>query len=246
VNNGTECVPLPNGPCAELTEILGSQQVYCDMQEYDSMTFTNRRGVPVIGFNFGNQNCDGSLLQVVVRPRDATDVSKVVKYVSESNEKLKLSIRSGGHSYTCNAIKPNSIHLDMRSLDNIEMIDNTIDTDPFNTEGKLLRVGTGNTFGNIFSVVDKDKYSFLHGECYSVGVGGFYLHGGANAGIGSLKYGFGNETIHSMKMVTGDGSILTFTEPRTRQKAAAEGGITRYDRDPVQVTDEAGTPPRRL
>ena len=41
---------------------------------------------------------------------------------------VALSYRSGGHSYTCNGIKEDSIHLDMRSLDHVSYTDGLLTT----------------------------------------------------------------------------------------------------------------------
>ena len=66
------------------------------------------------GWNFGNQNCnkETSTLFAVVRPVNTFEVSQVVKIARSLG--IPLSMRSGGHSYTCNYIKPGSIHLDLR------------------------------------------------------------------------------------------------------------------------------------
>ena len=35
---------------------------------------------------------------------------------------LELSVRSGGHSYTCTSLKHGGLHLDLRSLDRVELV----------------------------------------------------------------------------------------------------------------------------
>ena len=35
---------------------------------------------------------------------------------------LEVSVRSGGHSYTCQSIKEGGLHLDLRRLDKIEVV----------------------------------------------------------------------------------------------------------------------------
>ena len=35
---------------------------------------------------------------------------------------LEVSVRSGGHSYTCQSIKEGGVHLDLRRLDKIEVV----------------------------------------------------------------------------------------------------------------------------
>ena len=49
---------------------------------------------------------------VIVVPNFDQDISTIVKAAKANG--LELSIRSGGHSYTCTNIKEGGLHLDMR------------------------------------------------------------------------------------------------------------------------------------
>ena len=114
-----------------------------------------------------------STLFAVVRPANTFEVSQVVKIARSLG--IPLSMRSGGHSYTCNSIKPGSIHLDMRSLNQIQILDNIIDDSPPDNERKMLKIGSGNTFRQLLKFTGQDTYSYVHGECHSVGVAGFSM-----------------------------------------------------------------------
>ena len=50
---------------------------------------------------------------VIVVPNFDQDVSFIVRAARANN--MELSIRSGGHSYTCTNIKEGGVHMDMRS-----------------------------------------------------------------------------------------------------------------------------------
>ena len=50
---------------------------------------------------------------VIVVPNFDQDVSFIIRAVRANN--MELSIRSGGHSYTCTNIKEGGVHMDMRS-----------------------------------------------------------------------------------------------------------------------------------
>ena len=50
---------------------------------------------------------------VIVVPNFDQDVSTIIKATKANN--LELSVRSGGHSYTCTNIKEGGVHMDMRS-----------------------------------------------------------------------------------------------------------------------------------
>ena len=49
---------------------------------------------------------------VIVVPNFDQDLSTIVKAVK--NNRMEMSIRSGGHSYTCTNIKEGGVHIDMR------------------------------------------------------------------------------------------------------------------------------------
>lgn len=221
--------------CADLKRVVNSSRVFCDVQLYAETTFTDQFAEETTGFAFGNAACDMRTheLRLVVRPRGTQDVAAVMKRLHSRWPEVPVSMRSGGHSYTCNSIKPNSVHFDLRPLDKIELVANTIDQTVAPGEEKLLTTGAGNSFKNLLRKVDARSYSFMHGECYGVGVGGFLLHGGYHAaGLGD-RYGNGNTTIRALEMVTADGSVVRFEEPRRRTYELE--GIVSYERDAVRV-----------
>ena len=48
------------------------------------------------------------------------DVAAAVRAARSSD--LEVSVRSGGHSYTCQSIKEGGIHFDLRRLDKVEIV----------------------------------------------------------------------------------------------------------------------------
>ena len=55
-----------------------------------------------------NGMCNYIHPDLVVVPKSTEDVSKIVKTASHYH--VPLSVRSGGHSYTCQSIKPGNLH----------------------------------------------------------------------------------------------------------------------------------------
>ena len=100
----------PN-PCADLAQQVNGS-LTCNVSAYD--------------YGWGNRICFGIMPACVLRPRDANDVAAAVRQAMVSG--VALSYRSGGHSYTCNGIKEDSIHLDMRSLDHVSYADGLLTT----------------------------------------------------------------------------------------------------------------------
>ena len=76
----------------------------------------------------------------------------------------------------------------MRAFNKIEIEDTS--TSP---TGKALRLGPGNTWGEVHEFAPPSQYSYPHGQCRSVGVGGYWL-GTYN------KYGYGAEHVLGMKV----------------------------------------------
>jgi len=145
---------------------------------------------------------------VIVVPNTEQDVSTIIKATKANN--MELSIRSGGHSYTCTNIKEGGVHMDMRSFDKLEM-ESTI----LSPTGKALRLGPGRQWGDVLDFASPEKYSYPHGQCKSVGVGGYLLGGGVNW-LGTYnKYGYGAEHILEMKVVLADGSIAWVNKDKT-------------------------------
>jgi len=145
---------------------------------------------------------------VIVVPNFDQDVSTIIKATKANN--LELSVRSGGHSYTCTNIKEGGVHMDMRSFNKLEMVDTAL-----SPTGKALKLGPGRLWGDVLEFAPPERYSYPHGQCRSVGVGGYLLGGGVNW-LGTYnKYGYGAEHVLKMKVVLADGSIAWVDKDKT-------------------------------
>ena len=174
-------------PCERLqSRVEGS--FTCDVRTYS--------------FDLGNKICEGIMPLCVLRPKDAKDVSAAVIVARESG--TPLSYRSGGHSYTCNSIKEDSIHLDLRSLNATK-----VQPSP-HYNGTEISFGTGLNMRQLLDALGP-KQMIVHGQCPTVGAGGLFLHGGLHTTL-SLKYGRGNDTVTSMEVVTANGSIVQLSD----------------------------------
>lgn len=65
--------------------------------------------------------CKFAFPKLVTRPRNASDVAFVVMLAKAEN--ISLSVRSGGHGYLCQHLKNNSLHLDLRRLNHMRLLD---------------------------------------------------------------------------------------------------------------------------
>jgi len=159
---------------------------------------------------------------VIVRPTSEADVSVIVKAAKDAN--MPISIRSGGHSYTCTNIKQDSVHLDMRGMDSIQLTE-----DSSSPTGLAAVLEPGATWGNVLRAIPTDRYSYPHGQCRSVGVAGYLLGGGVNW-LGTYnKYGYGAENILSMRVVLADGRIAEVTAEKTEILSPSPSTVSHTD-----------------
>ena len=162
---------------------------------------------------------------LIIVPKSTYDVSTIVK-IARYYE-IPLSVRSGGHSYICSNIKNEGIQIDTRRLNKVELTSRY----PFYPSGPALKLGPGQTWGRVLSIIPPNKYTMIHGACMSVGVGGFLVGGGAQASGTSQRLGFGNFNVLQFTMVDANGNIMR----------VSEGNITKinpYSGSQVQLHDE--------
>ena len=145
---------------------------------------------------------------LIVQPISDMDVSRAVLAGTRSG--LMISVRGGGHSYTCNSVKNGSLQIDMRLMNSISLLEDT-----GASTGLVAVLEAGATWGQVLREIPPTTYSYPHGQCRSVGVGGFLLGGGLNW-LGTYnKYGYGAEHVLKMNAVLADGSIAEVTPDST-------------------------------
>ncbi len=155
---------------------------------------------------------------IIVRPVDTRDVAIGIKVARE--QYVDVSVRSGGHGYNCNSIKNGSMHFDMRRINHVEVF-----RDHY-TQKPLLRMGPGSTWDRVLRLVPEEQFTYVHGSCSTVGVGGYLLGGGSNVAGPPMRYGSGAENVLEYTMVTADGEVLTVDKD----------GVTKADYDGEIVT----------
>ena len=131
---------------------------------------------------------------LIVRAKDAADVSRVVTLARESN--VELAIRSGGHSTAGHSTTDGGILLDLSEMKNIEI----------DVEGRTAWAQTGLTTGEYTTAVGAHGLATGFGDTGSVGIGGITLGGG----VGYLvrKHGLTIDDLISAEIVTADGELL--------------------------------------
>ena len=72
----------------------------------------------------------------------------------------------------------------------------------------LLELGPGSTWDRVLKLVPPSKYTIIHGQCRSVGIGGYITGGGINVVGTSEKYGTAGDHVIRYTMVDAVGNIL--------------------------------------
>ena len=131
---------------------------------------------------------------VIVRPKDAAEVSRVVTLARETG--LELAVRSGGHSSAGHSTSESGIVVDLAEMRAIE-----VDADE-----RTAWAETGLTAAAYSATAAAYGLATGFGDTGSVGIGGITLGGG----IGYLvrKYGLTVDSLLAADVVTADGQLL--------------------------------------
>jgi FAD/FMN-containing dehydrogenase len=131
---------------------------------------------------------------LIVRPKDADDVSRVVSLARQSG--LELAVRSGGHSLARFSATDGGIVLDLSEMKGLEI----------DVAGRTAWAQTGLTAGQYTTSVGAHGLATGFGDTGSVGIGGITLGGG----IGYLvrKHGLTIDSLLAAEIVTANGRLL--------------------------------------
>ncbi|UZJ55694.1 hypothetical protein CBS101457_005014 [Exobasidium rhododendri] len=123
------------------------------------------------------------------------DVIDGVKFASEKG--LKVTVRSGGHSWAAWSLRPGCFLIDLSRLNLL-----TVDQDG------MTAVASPSTTGKMLNkVLSPSGLMFNGGHCPDVGIGGFLLQGGQ--GWCCRDWGWSAESIESMQVVTSTAELVT-------------------------------------
>lgn len=146
-----------------------------------------------------------------VRVRETTDVVAAVNFAREN--RLRLVIKGGGHSYLGSSNSPDSLLVWTHEMNGIALHDGFV---PVGCAGRVapqpsVSVETGARWLQVYDAVTTRGGRYVQGGgCATVGVAGFISGGG----FGSLskKFGMGAAALLEAEIVTADGGVLTVNE----------------------------------
>lgn len=164
---------------------------------------------------------------IVVRPRDEADTAAALRYAVSQG--MPWTVKSGGHSYI-GASATSGLLIDLSSLGAVEP----------SSQG-LVRIGSGAPLRRVYSRLACDGLTLPAGTCDTVGFGGLALGGGV--GYLMRQHGLTLDRVRSMRVVLGDGRVVTASE-RSEQDLfwalrGCGGGnfgiVTQFEVEPVPL-----------
>ncbi|HEX3272962.1 MAG TPA: FAD-binding oxidoreductase [Ktedonobacterales bacterium] len=132
---------------------------------------------------------------VIVRAQSVEDIVATLRFARE--QRLVISIRSGGHLLTGQATNDGGLALDMTRFNAVTLLD---------AEQRLVRIGAGAHWGEVATALAEHDLAISSGDTNQVGVGGLTLGGG----IGWMvrTHGLTIDSLRAAELVTADGRVL--------------------------------------
>lgn len=127
------------------------------------------------------------------------------------NENLAVSIKSGGHSFEGFSSNDGGLCIDLSLMNSLKL-----------EQDNSLRIGPGAKLGEINNYLLPKNRILPAGSCSGVGIGGLALGGGY--GFLARKYGLTCDSLMEVKMVDGQGNIITSNNHKELLWACRGGG----------------------
>ncbi|MEO1625422.1 MAG: FAD-binding protein, partial [Bacteroidota bacterium] len=130
----------------------------------------------------------------IYEPKTVEDVINVVRHAKKIGR--RITITSGGHSFSANFIREDCLLIDMKHFDQFSV----------NIDAKTAEAGPAVGGSTLMKALYKDKLFFPAGHCQGVCLGGYLLQGGY--GWNGRKLGIACESVLGLDIVTADGELV--------------------------------------
>ena len=132
---------------------------------------------------------------LVLLPRDTVQVAQALTWAR--TQPVPLAIRSGGHGISGRSTNDGGIVLDLRHLNDIEVLDPTT---------RRVRIGPGARWGEVAEALEPHGWALTSGDYGGVGVGGLATAGGL--GFLARQHGLTIDHLRAADVVLADGTIV--------------------------------------
>ncbi len=147
----------------------------------------------VLGTLF-NQRATDRRPEMYVQAQNTDDVIATVRFAKAQG--MKVSICSGGHSWSANHLRPGSVLLDMSQFNQFQV----------ERDRMVATAGPGVGGSILLAALWKQDLFFPAGHCKGVCIGGYLLQGGF--GWHGRKLGMACESVIGLDLVTADGELI--------------------------------------
>ena len=138
---------------------------------------------------------DGIRPLAIARCESADDVARCLRWAARNE--IRVTARSGGHSYAGYSTIANGLVIDVSRIDGISVA----------ADGKSAMVGAGATLGEVYDrLYAARRVTIPAGSCLSVGIAGLTLGGGH--GFRSRQHGLTCDSVRGLRLVTADARVL--------------------------------------
>jgi len=134
----------------------------------------------------------------VVEVKSIQDVIETIKYAKSHGK--KVSVCSGGYSFSANHIRDNSILIMMKNFNQFKL----------NVNEKTATVGPGVSASELMLELYEQNLFFPASHCKGVCIGGYLLQGGY--GWNGRKLGIACQSVIGIDLITADGEYLYASE----------------------------------
>jgi FAD/FMN-containing dehydrogenase len=129
----------------------------------------------------------------VVRAASAADVQACVRWAAAEN--VRITARSGGHSYAGYSTVRGGLVVDLRALDSVSL------------SGSTVTAGAGTHLMDLYSALARHGATVPGGSCPTVALGG--LAPGGGMGLAGRRFGLTSDSVTAVRIVTADGALRT-------------------------------------
>jgi FAD/FMN-containing dehydrogenase len=140
-----------------------------------------------------NARFDGARPDAVVEPLDSRDVQALLRWADRHD--VRVSARSGGHSYAGYSTLDRGVVVDLRRLDGLDL----------DRGERRVSIGAGARAIDIVDALARHGGAVPLGSCPTVGLGGLALGGGY--GLAARAWGLTADTVTRIAVVTPDGRL---------------------------------------